>query len=122
MSYDGGLGIYQQLANSNTYSQTGAADILYQLSSRWQVHANDRYIYSADPFGSYFTHHRAASPNNPNPNTYVPFANTEQNMAELDLSNQLSKYDTLTFTGNETFRRYSNYASNINHSRAASTT
>ncbi len=29
--YDGGLGIYQQLSNSNSYSQTGTVDILYQL-------------------------------------------------------------------------------------------
>jgi hypothetical protein len=113
IAYTGGLGIYQQLSSSNTYSQTGSADILYQVSSRWQAHANDRYSYSADPFGSYFTVIGQPQPNNPNPNVYVPFATTEQNVGELDLSDQLSQYDTLTFTGNETFRRYGNYATNI---------
>ena len=53
------------------------ADILYQISSRWQAHANDRYSYSADPFGSYFTIVGQPSPNNPNPNVYVPFATTQ---------------------------------------------
>ena len=114
LSYDGGLGIYQKLANSNTYSQTGSGDILYQISSRWQAHVNDRYSYSADPFGSYFTIIGQPQPNNPNPNYYVPFTNTQQNFAEADLSDTLSKYDTLTFTGTESFRRYSNYASDIN--------
>lgn len=110
IAYDGGLGVYQQLSNSNTYSQTATADILYQISSRWQGHASDRYGYSADPFGSYFTIIGQPQPNNPNPNVYVPFATTQQNVGELDLSNQLTKYDTLTFTGNESFRRYSNYS------------
>lgn len=109
MWYDGGFAVYTQLAHSDTYSQTGAADVLYQLTSRWQVHANDQYIYSANPFGSYYTLTTQPSPNDPNPNTYVPFAVTEQNIASLDVSNQLSKYDTLTFSGNETFRRYSNF-------------
>jgi hypothetical protein len=113
ISYDGGLGVYQQLSNNNTYSQTASADILYQLSSRWQGHVTDRYAYSADPFGSYFTVVGQPQPNNPNPSIYVPFATTQQNVGELDLSDQLSQYDTLTFTGNETFRRYSNYATNI---------
>ena len=113
LSYDGGLGIYQQLSDSNTYSQTGSVDIIYQIASRWQGHANDRYSYSADPFGSYFTVIGQPQPNNPNPSVYIPFATTQQNFAELDLSDQLSKYDTLTFNGTESFRRYSNYASNI---------
>jgi hypothetical protein len=107
--YDGGFAVYTQLAHSDTYSQTAAADVIYQLSSRWQAHANDRYIYSANPFGSYYTLTTQPSPNDPNPNTYVPFAVTEQNIVEADASDQLSKYDTLTFTGSETFRRYSNY-------------
>jgi len=113
LSYDGGLGIYQELSNSNNYSQTGTADILYQLTSRWQAHASDRYAYSADPFGSYFTIVGQPSPNDPNPNTYVPFANTQQNLAELDFAHQFSRHDSLTFTGSENFRRYSNYATNI---------
>ncbi len=113
LSYDGGLGIYNQLSNSNTYSQTGSVDILYQISSRWQAHANDRYGYSADPFGSYFTIIGQPTPDNPNPNVYVPFATTQQNLGSLDLAYQMTQYDTLTFTGSESFRRYSNYATNI---------
>ena len=113
LAYDGGLGIYQELPNSNTYSQTGSADILYQFSSHWQGHLSDRYSYSADPFGSYFTIIGQPSPNNPNPNVYVPFATTQQNFEEGDLSYQISKYDTLTFNGTETFRRFSNYTTNI---------
>jgi len=111
--YDGGLGIYQQLPNSNTYSQTGTVDILYQLTSRWQAHVSDRYSYSADPFGSYFTIIGQPAPNNPNPSIYVPFATTQQNFGQIDLANQLSRYDTLTITGNESFRRYTNYSTNI---------
>ncbi len=110
-SYDGGLGVYQQLPNSNTYSQTATADILYQMSSHWQGHLSDRYSYSADPFGSYYTVIGQPTPNNPNPNIYIPFTTTQQNFGTADLSVQLSKYDTITVTGGESFRRYSNYAS-----------
>jgi hypothetical protein len=113
ISYDGGLGIYQELPNSNTYSQTGTVDILYQLTSHWQGHVADHYSYSADPFGSYFTIIGQPTPNNPNPNFYVPFATTQQNYGQMDLSDQLTKYDTLTFTGTETFRRYSNFTTNL---------
>ncbi len=112
LAYDGGLGIYSQLSNSNAYSQSATGDILYQISSHWQAHASDRYSYSADPFGSYYTIVGQPSPSNPNPNTYVPFAITNQNEAEMDMAYQLSRYDTITFTGNETFRRYSNYSPN----------
>ncbi len=108
--YDGGLGVYQQLPHSNTYSQTATGDIIYQVTSHWQAHADDRYTYSADPFGTFFTIVQQPSPNNPNPNVYVPFATTNQNTVQLDLSNQLNRYDTLTFNGSESFRRYSNYS------------
>jgi len=109
LAYDGGLGIYQQLSNANTYSQTGTADILYQFSSRWQGHINDAYSYSADPFSSYFTVVGQPTPNQPNPNVFIPFATTQQNFAQADASYQLSRYDTITFTGTESFRRYANY-------------
>lgn len=114
LNYNGGLGVYQQLPNSDSYSQTGSVDILYQLASHWQVHAKDTYSYTANPFGSYFTVVGQPSPSYPNPVTYVPFATTQQNMGELDLATQLSRYDTLTFTGNESFRRYSNYSGSYN--------
>jgi hypothetical protein len=110
LSYDGGLGVYQQLSRSDSYAQTASGDIIYQFTSRWQGHAADRYSYSANPFGSYFTVIGQPSPNNPNPNTYVPFATTNQNLVNADLSYVINKYDTITFTGSETFRRYSNYA------------
>ncbi len=113
LAYDGGLGAYQQLPNSDSYSQTASADILYQISSRWQAHANDQYGYSADPFGSYYTITGQPSPSNPNPSIYVPFAITNQNTVQADLSDQLNRYDTITFTGNQSFRRYSNYSNNF---------
>ncbi len=123
LSYDGGLGIYQQLADTQyLFPDRLRATFSIRFASRWQGHANDRYTYSADPFGSYFTIVGQPTPNNPNPNVYVPFATTEQNMGELDLSDQLSKYDTLTFTGNAIVRRYSNYASNINFQDGTATT
>jgi hypothetical protein len=114
LNYNGGLGIYQQLPNSDTYSSNASADFLYQLARRWQLHAHDVYTYSADPFGSYYTITGQPQPNYPNPTTYVPFATTNQNMATLDLADQISKYDTLTFTGTESFRRYSNYSGSYN--------
>jgi hypothetical protein len=110
LSYDGGLGVYTRLANSNTYSQSFTGDIVYQLSSRWQAHGSDRYIYSANPFGAYYTIVGQPSPADPNPNLYVPFAITNQNDATLNLSDQLTQYDTITFTGDQTSRRYSNYS------------
>lgn len=110
LSYDGGLGVYQQLPNSNTYAQTGTADVLYQFTSHWQGHAADRYSYNANPFGSYFTIIGQPSPSDPNPNTYVPFAVANQNTVNADLSYQMNRHDTITFTGGESFRRYSNYS------------
>jgi len=109
LDYDGGLGIYQQLPNSNTYAQMGTADIIYQFTSHWQGHAYDQYSYSANPFGAYFTIRGQPSPSDPNPNTYIPFAATNQNIVSADLSDQLNRYDTITFTGSQNFRRYSNY-------------
>jgi hypothetical protein len=114
LNYNGGLGIYDQLPNSNSYSQSGSADILYQVAPHWQVHAKDLYSYSANPFGSYYTIIGQPTPNYPNPITYVPFAATNQNLAQLDVANQLSRYDTLTFTGTESFRRYTNYSNTYN--------
>jgi hypothetical protein len=111
-SYDGGLGIYEKLSNANNFAQTGTADLIYQFTSHWQGHASDRYTYNANPFGAYFTIVGQPSPSDPNPNTYVPFAITNQNLVEADLSYQMNRYDTITFNGSETFRRYSNYGSN----------
>ncbi len=110
LAYDGGLGIYSQLSSSNAYSQSATGDIIYQVSSRLQAHASDQYSYTADPFGSYYTIVGQPSPSDPNPNTYVPFAITNQNQAVLDLADQLNQYDTITLTGNQSFRRYSNYS------------
>ncbi|MFZ0706872.1 MAG: hypothetical protein WAM71_14795 [Candidatus Korobacteraceae bacterium] len=109
LSYDGGLGIYQQLPNANSYSQAATADILYQFSSHLQGHLNDTYSYSADPFGSYYTVVGQPTPNQPNANVFVPFATTQQNFGTGNVSYQLSQYDSLTFTGTESFRRYANY-------------
>ena len=69
LNYNGGLGIYQQLPNSDSYSQSGLADFLYQIAPRWQVHAHDNYSYTANPFGSYYTIIGQPTPNYPNPTT-----------------------------------------------------
>jgi len=110
LAYNGGLGVYQQLSNSNSYSQTATGDLLYQISSHWQFHASDQYSYTANPFGSYYTVVGQPQPNNPNPNIYVPFAITNQNAVQANVSDQLTRYDTITFTGDQNSRRYSNYS------------
>jgi len=109
-SYAGGLGLYDQFSNGNTYSQTLNGDVLYQLTSRWQAHARDSFVYTANPFGSYYTIQNTPTPESPNPNIYVPFPISQQNMVGLDLVDVLSQYDSITFTGSEYYRRFSNYA------------
>ena len=110
LSYDGGFAVYQKLTNANSYSQTATGSIIYQISSRWQTHISDQYSYSADPFGSYYTITGQPSPSDPNPSIYVPFAVTNQNLVQMDVAYQLNQYDTITFTGSQSFRRYSNYS------------
>jgi hypothetical protein len=110
LSYDGGLGIYNQISNGNSYSQTVSADVLYQITSHWQAHAGDHFTYTSNPFGSYYTITGTPTPDHPSPNIYVPFVVSNQNQVELDLADQINRYDTITFNGSEYYQRFSNYA------------
>jgi hypothetical protein len=96
-------------SNSNLFSQLASAGFLWQLARRWQLMANDSFVYSANPFDSYLTSVGTPTMNNPNPVTYFPLTQYTTNNAILALTNQLTKVDTLTFTGTESLRRTSSY-------------
>lgn len=93
---------------NNFWSHNALADILWQFAPHWQVHANDIYVYSADPFDAYLTRSGVPTLNNPNPTIYSPLSVFSENIALLALTNQMTAHDTLTFTGTENFRRASN--------------
>ena len=107
--YSGTMNIDPQQTNYNYFGQNGNASILYQFAPHWQIQASDRYTYSSNPFDSYFIYSGTPLPNQPNPVYYSPALQTQQNTATLELSDQLTRVDTLTFTGDASFRRYSNY-------------
>ena len=112
--YRGLLTDYTSGQESNLYANYATADILYQLAPHWQIHANDRFTYSNDPFGAIGVSAGPPSANDPNPTAYYQSATTTQNYGVLDLTNQLTAHDTLTFSGTESFRRYSNQSQSIN--------
>lgn len=105
--YFGGLDLYSRFAD--TYSQNAGIDILHQLSPRWQVHVADNYNYSANPFDSYYTRRGVPTVNQPNPTFYYPFARTNQNVGNLDLTYVLGRHDSVSFDGTESFRRFGHY-------------
>src|ERR1035441_2923598 len=112
--YSGGYQTYTQQSglpnqNSNLFSQMASAGFLWQLARRWQLSASDNFSYSANPFDSYLATVGTPTMNNPNPVTYTPLTQYTQNSALLTLTDQLSKVDTLTFTGTANLRRTSNY-------------
>ena len=112
--YSGGLQIYDQVngrsnGNSNLYSQSATGGFLWQLAKHWQLGGNESYRYSANPFDSYLTIPGTPTANNPNPVSYYPLTNFTQNNADISLTYQLSKQDTLAFTGTETYRDTSTY-------------
>lgn len=116
--YAGGVQDRAYFGNASSYnnqrvifSHNAGADILWQLTQRWQMHVYDQYVHSADPFDSYVTTSGIPTQSNPNPVTYAPLAVYSQNMGLLSLTNQLTRHDTLTFTGTEDFRRTSNSGS-----------
>ncbi len=116
IKYTGGLQERSYFGNSSslydsqvTLGQNAGADILWQFAPRWQMHAYDQYLHSADPFDSYLTTSGIPTASNPNPVTYAPLAVYSQNMGVLALTNQLTSHDTLTYTGTETFRRINSY-------------
>lgn len=115
LGYSGGLQSYTQPSslngtngNNNIFSQNATADILWQLAAHWQLHVNDSFVYSANPFDSYLTSPASPSLNNPAPNTYVPLSRYMNNTGLLELTDRLTAHDTLDFSGTSYIRRTSN--------------
>ncbi len=103
---------YQQSpgnANNNLFSQRASAEFLWQLSPHWQLMANDHFVYSANPFESYLTNVGTPTMNNPNPVSYYPLTQYTLNNGLMTLTDQLTKVDTLSFTGTANLRRTSTY-------------
>jgi hypothetical protein len=114
VAYSGGYQYQTQLAgransNSNRFSQIASGGFLWQLARRWQLLGSDNYSYSANPFDSYLTSVGTPTMNNPNPVTYFPLTQFTQNTGLLTLTDQLTKVDTLSFTGTSNLRRTSTY-------------
>src|SRR5664280_1840496 len=102
--------------NYTTLNQSATANVLWQFTKHWQLAVNDSYIYTNDPFEPYLTLERVPTYNNPNPVIYIPQAVTEANVGSVDLTYQMTQRDSLTFTGNESFQRYTNTALSANNS------
>lgn len=114
MNYSGGYQTYSYQSgpgnpNSNLFSQVAGAGFLWQLARRWQLLANDNFRYSANPFDSFLTSPGNPTMNNPNPVIYTPLTNFTQNYGLMTLTDQMSKVDTLSFTGTANLRRTSTY-------------
>jgi hypothetical protein len=113
VGYSGGYQYQTHLAgassNTNRFAQAANASFLWQLAKHWQLQGNDNYSYSADPFESYLTTVGTPTMNNPNPVTYFPLTQFTQNNGLLTLTDQLTKVDTLSFTGTSNLRRTSTY-------------
>ena len=113
VSYAGGYQTYTgrsgQNANSNLFSQRASAGFLWQMARRWQLLANDHFAYTADPFGAYVTTVGTPTMNNPNPVSYYPLTQYTLNTGLLTLNDQLTKVDTLSFSGTANLRRTSTY-------------
>lgn len=114
-SYSGGYQTYTSIngppnsANSNLFSQNAGAGFIWQMTQHWQLRANDSFRYSANPFDSYLTTPGLPTINNPNPVVYTPLTQFTQNNALMTLTNQLTKTDTLSFTGTSDLRRTTRY-------------
>jgi hypothetical protein len=114
LGYAGGYQTYTQPSasangNYNLFSQNATAGFLWQLAPHWQLAANDAFTYSADPFGSYLTRVGTPTLNNPNPVSYSPLTQYQLNNGLLTLTDQLTKVDTLAFSGTANLRRTSNF-------------
>jgi hypothetical protein len=96
-------------SNNNLFSQRASAGFLWQMSPHWQLIANDAFSYSANPFDSFLTTPGTPTMNNPNPVTYYPLTQYTLNNGLMTLTDQLSKTDTLSFTGSANLRRTSTY-------------
>jgi hypothetical protein len=97
-------------SNSNLFSQRASAGFLWQLARHWQVVGSDTFLYSANPFDSYLTSPGTPTMNNPNPVTYFPLTQQTLNAGLLTLTDQLTKVDTLSFSGTENLRRTSAFS------------
>ena len=110
--YDGGTSLTSlTLPGSSSYTylnQSAGAKALWQVAKRWQLAAEDSYIYTNDPFAPFVTINNVPTFNNPNPVIYIPQSVTEANVASLNLTYQMAAHDSLTFTGGESFQRYYN--------------
>jgi len=116
ISYAGGWQHFTQVngvsngnLNNNLFSQNASAGFLWQLARRWQLTARNQFVYSANPFDSYISSTGTPTMNNPNPVTYYPVSQFTLNNGMMSLTNQLSKVDTLAFTGTINIRRTSTY-------------
>lgn len=114
LSYAGGWQHYTQPSgvsngSNNLFSQNVGAGLRWQMARRWQLAATDHFTYSANPFDSYITQAGIPTMNNPNPVTYYPLTSFTSNIGVMSLTNQLSKVDTLAFTGTTSLRRTSTY-------------
>ena len=96
-------------ANNNLFAQNASAGFTWQMSPHWQLIANDKFHYSANPFDSYLTTPGTPTMNNPNPVVYTPLTRFTQNYGSLTLNDQLTKVDTLSFNGTANLRRTSTY-------------
>jgi len=116
LAYAGGLQVYQPISgpansgSSNLFSQHASAGLIWQMTRHWQLSADNRYTYSANPFDSYLSIPGSPSINNPNPIAYLPLTRYELNSAVMTVTNQITKRDTLAFTGTSDLRRTSTYS------------
>src|SRR5271165_4212293 len=90
-SYAGGFQKYDVISgpanqNNTLFSQIAGGGFLWQMARRWQLSADENYRYSANPFDSYLTIPGTPTINDPNPISYYPLSNYEQNTAFLTLS------------------------------------
>lgn len=114
VAYSGGYQTYTQpgtvaSGNYNLFAQNASAGLLWQFTPHWQLSANNNFTYTANPFDSYLTHVGTPTLNNPNPVTYSSITRYTLNNAFLALTDQLTKVDTLTFTGTTSYRHTSTY-------------
>ncbi len=112
INYAGGYQTYTSGGSStysNMFSQRAGGGFVWQLAQHWQVLGDDNYIHSANPFDSYLTTPGVPTINNPNPVTYYPLTQYTANQGYLTLTDQLSKADTLSFTGTAMLRNTSNF-------------
>jgi len=116
IGYAGGWQHYAQVNgvsgpnnNNNLFSQNVSAGFLWQIAQHWQLSARNHFVYSANPFDSYISSTGTPTMNNPNPVAYYPVTQFTLNNAIMSLTHQLSKVDTLSFTGTSDLRQTSNY-------------